>query len=78
MTEKLFVTAVHAARALGVDVSVVVADIVEEPRAFSLVGGMYGGVPVVYAYEIAEPRLSMHRARLGGAAGGATGTGCQS
>ncbi len=69
MPDKLFVTATHAARELGVDVAVVVADIEQEPDAASLVGGMFGGVPVVYRWEIVEPRLSMHRRRLARLAG---------
>ena len=69
MNAKPFVTAQHAARELGVDVSVVVNEITNPMQACALTGGMFGGVPIVYRWEVEEPRLTMHRRRLGGAAG---------
>ena len=64
MNAKPFVTATFAARELGVDVTVVVAEIDHPQCASALTGGWFAGVPIVYRYEVEEPRLSMHRRRL--------------
>jgi hypothetical protein len=63
---KPYVSAMTAARMLGVPVETVVADIAGgmDGNLVSLIGAPAGGVYVIPSWELEGERLEMHRARL--------------
>ena len=60
---KPYVSAAQAAKELGVPVQAVLDDI-RSAHYLALAGGSFGDAVIVHAYELQEPRASMHRRRL--------------